>query len=206
MPEAPRSYRIILPPAWVRIPVGTGTDEAINALLDAQFAGLPMDKYGPRRSRLEKGLRETADGARSTGGIDLVFPAGTPWQVPVSAGIVVSRSRAVERMIGSPAELLTAIASGQPDATLVETGAGVAVRSFVDHRDGQTTASTDVAKLFSMNYTWLIPELPDELLIASFSVSGETNDDYAPIVTALTTLVDVMLQSVTWDYSKEEAA
>ncbi len=206
MSESPRSYRIILPPAWIRIPVGDGTEAAIGELLDAQFAGAPMDKYGPRRSRVEASIRDAAASARESGGIDLIFPIGTPWMVPVSAGIVISRNAAPQTWSVGPAEVLKSISASIPGSSLVETSAGTAVRETTDHRAGLTKDPVSIARLFTMTYTWLIPQTANELFLATFSVTGETTEDYAPIVEALTTLVDAMLQSVVWDYPGSETA
>jgi len=199
--STPYTYRLILPPWWVRVPIGDGVEEAVATLLDRQFEGLPNDKYGPVKSRMSSTLIETARKARVTGGLDFIFPLGTPWQVPVSAGIVISRAT-LGSSFGTGADAIIAhLLSTTRGATQVETSAGAAVRLQEEH----AATETEVARLRTVRYQWAVPHTDNAILIANFTISGVGSAEFAPIVEALTTLIDTMLGALEWQAQKETA-
>lgn len=192
-------YRLILPPTWVMIPLREGTDAAIEAIVARQFDSLPRDKYGPNRRRLTEMLQGVAEKARKEGGLDLVFPIAQPWRVPVSAGIVMSERYNLAPSPDAAADLFREMANAS-GATQVDTNAGPAIRELTDHDpDADDADRRGLVRLRTVQHTWPVPERPGGFLIGTLSISGEANDDYAPVTEALTTLGDVMMQALTWD-------
>lgn len=88
--DPPRSYTVLLPPGWQRLPVGQGGHEAIRAVLDHTFRNVPPDTAGPFRCELEKVLLAQLEQARRQHGLDLYLPVGGLRGRPVAASFIVS--------------------------------------------------------------------------------------------------------------------
>ncbi|MEU6826261.1 hypothetical protein ABZ921_37085 [Streptomyces atriruber] len=103
---APRGYQLILPPEWARIPMRTGTDEAIRALVDDAFetlpADAPRDKVGPYRRELERRLKDAVKEARKAEALDLYLPVERMHGIAVPASIVVSEMRFPDEVAVDP--------------------------------------------------------------------------------------------------------
>jgi hypothetical protein len=84
-------YRIVLPPGWAQIPLRSGTDEVIEAILNAVTAGLPADlDVVDQRAAVAARLREVAATARANSGIHLYLPVAQVHGVAVAASFVVA--------------------------------------------------------------------------------------------------------------------
>src|ERR1039457_1535078 len=92
--RAATGYSVVLPPGWRKIPLRTGTEKAIRAVVREAFTRLPRDappdKVGPHRLQLERTLTRMVRDARGKGGIDLYLPAGPVYGAPLAASFIVS--------------------------------------------------------------------------------------------------------------------
>ncbi len=86
----PRSYSVLLPPGWQRVPVDDGARQVLRSILDEAFADVPRDTAAPFRGELEKALLAQVDSARRENGIDLYLPVGGLRGRPIAASFVVS--------------------------------------------------------------------------------------------------------------------
>ncbi|MGH3857025.1 MAG: hypothetical protein ACRDR6_26800 [Pseudonocardiaceae bacterium] len=93
----PAGYTLVLPPAWRKIPVRRGTDQAIRAIVDQVFSNLPTnvprDKVAPYRKEVQRQLTSAAGRARRSGAVDLYLPVEL--MLRCSGRGVVHRVRAV---------------------------------------------------------------------------------------------------------------
>ena len=225
-PEAPdsavitappaRSYRVIIPPTWAMIPVGDAADAAIDALIEERFAGLPLDSYGPRKTRLGNALRDGVLAARKVGGVDVIIPTSTPWQVPLSVGIVMSQIPSKASSALEANALVARMQADRPGSTIVETRAGNALREVLDHKapatapatseDGPTVAGSELLSgLRTIYYSWPVPDNNGGTLVAACTIAGGRNVEYVPITEALTELFDVMMETLVWATANKEA-
>jgi hypothetical protein len=89
---APRlGYRLVWPPGWARIPLHSGTEEAIEAILDAAVAALPPDAVdvAERRAQVGAYLRSTV-AAYDENCLHLYLPVEAAHGVVVPASFVVA--------------------------------------------------------------------------------------------------------------------
>jgi hypothetical protein len=87
---APRSYRLVVPDSWFRIPLGDEKERqaAARALTDRVFRGID---HTPRlRTRLLGGLNDQAAAARAAGGLELYMSMLEAAGFPLSASLLVS--------------------------------------------------------------------------------------------------------------------
>jgi hypothetical protein len=82
-------YRIVLPPVWAGIPLLSGTEEAIAAILDAAAAELPAPPDPDRRGQVADQLRTAAAEARANNGVHLYLPIATVHDITTPATIAV---------------------------------------------------------------------------------------------------------------------
>lgn len=179
------------------LPVGEGADKAIDAFLDGRFADAPRDSSAPLKARLRNALRVLAKDAERVGGIDMIMPIGTPWNAPMSAGIVLSVAGTRAPAGESAAELLDALAVGSPGSIKVETNAGSAVREQIEISRGDVEADA-IVPMRTVHHNWPIPAQPGRFLIGSLTVSGSGDPELEPLIDALTGLYDAMMGSLEW--------
>lgn len=168
------SYRIVVPPGWILLPVRDRSDDELRAAILERYRDLPRDSAGPLIARLADAVIDAARRARDAGAVDIVMPLGTPWRVPVSASIALA--------IGTDATT--------PSGAVVETEAGPAWRD--------TPPSDSEATRRRIGYTWRIPDTVDGLLFATASVVGGDDPELAPVVDALADLCEAILATVRW--------
>ncbi|MGV8967026.1 MAG: hypothetical protein ACOH2F_12185 [Cellulomonas sp.] len=198
MRERAGSYRLVLPPTWVMLPVGDASQRAIDTLLDEQFGHQTTPRDLTNRRRLTESLRALVAGARASGGLDVIFPLVIPWQVPLSAGIVMSELRSTAPSDLAVAALMGSMQRSRPGSTLAETQAGVALREVVDHPTAVEVDAEALTALRTVYYTWPQRDAPGSFLISALTISGQAIAEFAPIVDALTELNDVMMQTLVW--------
>jgi hypothetical protein len=84
-------YRILLSPGWAQIPLRSGTEEAITAILDAVTAGRRADaELTADRERVAEQLRAAAKTARDNRGVHLYLPITTIHGLVAPASFVVA--------------------------------------------------------------------------------------------------------------------
>jgi hypothetical protein len=82
-------YRIVLPPGWATIPLRSGTDEAIAAIISKAAASLDDDAT-QRGEQVAARLREAAAAARRQCGRYLYLPVAAINGAPIAASFVVA--------------------------------------------------------------------------------------------------------------------
>ena len=89
-----RSYSMIFPAPWRRIPLRGDVKGAVERIVDSVVARTPPhispDEVAPKRHWLERQLLDQALDAQSNGGVDLYLPVEDWHGFLVSASIVVS--------------------------------------------------------------------------------------------------------------------
>ena len=168
------SYRIVLPPGWLLLPVRDRSDDELRRLITEQYDHLPRDSAGPLISRLADTVIDAARQARQVDVVDILLPLGTPWRAPISTSIALAVGRD----------------DAEPVGEVVETAAGDAHRS-VRERPARS--------LRRVEYVWQVPDADGLLLVATFSIVGDDDDELQPIVDALTGLCDAILTTLRWE-------
>lgn len=112
----PRSYRLVVPDSWFRIPLEDERERrgAARALTDRVFRG--VDGAPRLRTQLLGRLNDEASAARAAGGLELYLSMMEAAGFPLSASLVVSL------IAGPPAETGGAEAAGSLGALLREDG------------------------------------------------------------------------------------
>ncbi len=187
---APPSYRLILPPGFLLIPVARSTDDDIADLVRKHYRDLPRDSYGPQIDRTAAQLVASARSARDAGVLDLIVPMGVPWRAPVSLAIAISTGPAPVPAVGD------AEPSASEVSETVSTSAGEAVRAT--ERFALPENADEMAPLMRMRFQWPIPDSDRELL-AVCTISGKADPELAPIVDGLAELGDLLLRTLRWD-------
>ncbi|MGH3166372.1 MAG: hypothetical protein ACRDN0_10825 [Trebonia sp.] len=192
-------YSLVLPPAWRKIPVRSGTGKAIRQIVDQVFAGLPKkvprDKVTPYRIELTRQLTDAARRARQQGGADLYLPVELQHGTLVAASFIVSEG-SVPSPDGDlePAHVLATLAvesGGRP----VTVGGAPAVRS-------EQVAPPDPDKGIEfgsrrVDYILPVPGDAQRWLIAAFSAlgAGDPEDKFAGLVVEL---FDAIMSTFRW--------
>ncbi|MCR2827979.1 hypothetical protein [Microbacterium sp. zg.Y909] len=176
------SYRVVLPPGWLLLPVRDRSDDELRRLITDQYAHLPRDSAGPYIGRLADAIVDGARQARELDVIDILLPLGTAWQAPVSTSIAIAIGRDDD---------------AEPAGEVVETSAGAAWRVQTE-RPAQA--------LRRVEYVWRVPDATGLLLVASFSIVGDDDPELQPIVDALTGLCDALVATVRWDADQPATA
>jgi hypothetical protein len=84
-------YHIVLPPGWAQIPLRSGTEAAVEAILDSITAGRPLDDaLLARRSSIVEDLLKAAAAARECRGLHLYLPVTAIHGLVVAASFVVA--------------------------------------------------------------------------------------------------------------------
>lgn len=184
-------YHLILPPGWVLLPVRDEAGKAIKDHVESLFDPGQRDRTAHARRALRTSLEEIASSARESGGVDLIMPLSMPWPMPLSASIVTSQHPT------------------SPDISVgdaFETGAGIARRELQDVTAAEEAnqgpapddTSAPVVPLRRVTYQWAVPDRA-ETFLASMAVSGQDLPEHRPLVDAITTLVDTIMSTLTWD-------
>lgn len=99
MESAPRSYRLVVPDSWFRIPLEDEKQrrDAARALTNRVFHGI--DDASRLRTRLLRQLNDQASAAQAAGGLELYVSMLEAAGFPLSASLLVSL------LAGPPAEI-----------------------------------------------------------------------------------------------------
>lgn len=171
---APQGYELILPPEWARIPMRAGTKEAVRAIVDDAFAGLPADtppdRVGPYRRELERRLNNAVEEARRAETLDLYLPLE-------------------RRLLEAPGR------AAQTSSVEVDNVPGVRTeRTAQADQDGSELASRRVA------YVVPVPEDPGRWVSVVFSTvgAGRPDDELSDLFVEL---FDAMMSTFRWSRS-----
>jgi hypothetical protein len=177
-----QSYRLVLPPPWVRVPLGAGAAERVHEIVEQAAAQAPKemspDQLGPLKRELERRMLTQLTAAADTGGLDHYFPLG-----PVH-GIHLGASFFVASVVppGATAELtpdalaggvLAELVATTPGASAVEIAGAVWVRTEdVVPPDQERAADVDVPTR-RVTYLTAVPDDPQQWVLVSFSTIGD---------------------------------
>ncbi|MEJ1200777.1 MULTISPECIES: hypothetical protein [unclassified Streptomyces] len=199
---APHGYQLILPPEWVRIPMRSGTDQAIRSIVDDAFAELPAnaphDRIGPYRRETERRLAEAVKEARRAEALDLYLPLERMHGIAVPASIVVSEMKFPEQVAVDPSavahRLLEAPGRGG-ETSVVELDGVRAVRT-------ERTVAADApggGELASRRVDYVVPVPADHgrWLGIVFSTLGAGDPEDA-IADLFVELFDAMMTTFQW--------
>ena len=204
VPEAKMTiagYNLILPPGWERIPVRSGTSQAIKQILDDRLrtlsAKVSRDAVTPYRVMIEGNLRKIAAEARKHGGLDLYLPVDFRNGSLIAASFVISQGTLAGGGDGNPAPaaLLTALTEDDNTAAPVGVDGGPALRREhlvpADASRGTEYGSRRV------DYVMPLPGDGSRWLVAAFSavVSETTPDWFAKL---LVELFDAIMSTFRW--------
>lgn len=201
LPPLTAGYTIVLPPAWRKIPVRSGTDKAIKEIVDQAFANLPKDiprdKVTPYRMELGRQLTDAARRARQQGGTELYLPVELEHGTLIAASFVVS-----EGSVGSPSgedldpAQIVALMTAEADdgrAVTVDGAAGMRTEHVAppDPGSGADFGSRRV------DYVISVPGDARRWLIVAFSAlgAGDPDDKFAKL---LVELFDAIMSTFRW--------
>lgn len=187
-------YALVLPPGWARIPLRTGTEQTIDAIVDRTFAGLPRDQVASLRRDLQVRLRELTTAARRGNGLDVYLPTERLHGFTAGASFVVAEVAfdSTERL--EPA-LLIARLTGAESSSPVQVGGVVGVRSekvAPPRPDG----GEDVGSR-RIDYAFPVPGDDDRWVLVSFSTIGQ-GDPGDALADLLVELFDAIMTTFRW--------
>jgi hypothetical protein len=175
---APRDFIVLLPPAWIRIPIDGREGARAAALATAKVSDLPEPQRSQAREKLQRMIKTVLRQARQAGGTDVLMSLAARDGVPIAASCLVSY---INEGTPVPLDLLADnLAADGGDARLTE----IARRPAVRHRH----VDPPVTRL---DYMMTLPGKPG-LLTFAFSTPME------PLADALVMLFDSMMESLRW--------
>ena len=190
-----RSYRVVLPEPWRRIPTGPGRKERIGEIVEQAAARLPRDvppdQAGPWRRELERRMTTDVQAAADNGAVDVYIPSDTWHGFLVGASFVVSvvapPGMVPEGATGEDAAalLLTELSAGEgADLMNVDGTPWVRVES-VEEAD-PARADIDVGTR-RVEYLTPHPDIPQRWIIVAFSCTGagDPTDEVADVTVRL---------------------
>jgi hypothetical protein len=188
-------YRIVLPPGWAQIPLRSGTDEVIEAILDAVTADLPdAVDLADQRNWVAARLREAAAAARANNGTHLYLPVAQAHGRTVAASFVVAEIGfgSVEPL---DPELLVARLAADPNAAQVSIDGYAASRAETVHPADSGRGAPVPSR--RVDYLMPFPDDPDRWLAVACSAlqlgDGEQNTSAAWIE-----LFDAIMTTFRW--------
>jgi hypothetical protein len=181
-----QSYRVVLPPPWVRVPLGPEARDRVHDIVEQAAAQapkeMPPDQLGPLKRELERRMLAQLAAAAERGGLDHYFPLGPMHGIHLGASFFV----AAVTPPGGSAELtpdalaggvLTELVASTPGATAVEIARTVWVRTEgVVAPDPDRTDGVDMPAR-RVTYLTAVPDDPQQWILVSFSTMGDGDPD-----------------------------
>ena len=169
-------YRLVLPPGWQRIPVRSGSAEAIRQILDERIAALPRnlprDRVAKARAELKGRLRRQIAAARQASAVDLYLPVDLMHGALVGASFLVSEGPygAGAGLDADPMMVVASLAAQGRGASMAAVGGVPAVRT-------ERAAPADPAREIELgsrrvDYVVPVPRRPGRWLMVAFSTVG----------------------------------
>ncbi|WP_432095121.1 hypothetical protein [Streptomyces sp. bgisy100] len=210
---APRGYQLVLPPGWVRIPLRSGTKEALEKILFSQMGqvpeGIPRDDAMRFRLDMRRQIEKQARAARRNGGLDLYLPVRPRGGTFLMASFIVAEMPIGQDRAAPPEAVLAQLADDDgPDrsATTVElVGAPAIRRSYRSTPDAEelrsAPAAVQQAALPAYRVEYVIPVAEDvgRWISINFSTPGDGNLD-SEFTGALVELFDAIVGTFKWSY------
>jgi len=181
-------FTILLPPAWVRIPVDQRTDHVFTDLIAGVVAQAPPERRARLSTMLTSAANRSIAGARAAGAIDLILSFATVDGLPIPASIACFRITPPEALGSTPEATLLSFAS--PGSRAVEIDGTPAIRRVSD--SGQTD---DVPAHRAIHYVVRHPDTHEWLLITA-SILVIDDADFAEVLDAIEILIDAMASTI----------
>ena len=198
---AARGYRLVLPPGWRRIPLRTGTDAAVQDILDRSFEGLPADRFGPIRREVARRLDSVIRSARQTHGLDLYLPVDRVHGVTLPASFLVGETTFATG--GESAEVLSVLLTGRTSSPVLVDGAA-AVR--IDRPAAETPRAADeLAATRRVEYLVPVPGRVARWVTVGFSTTAPQDGQDGDLATILVDLFDAVMTTWRWTGAEEPA-
>lgn len=197
--DPPVGYTIVLPPAWRKIPVRQGTEQAIRAIVDQAWRNLPTnvprDKVAPYRKELERQLASAVRQARRSGAVDLYLPVELMHGAPIAASFIVSEGSLGSVTDIEPEMIISYLASGRDDNRAVTVDGAIGVRLERTARPDQSQGIEHGSR--RVDYAISVPAEADRWVVVAFSTlgGGDPDDQYATI---LVELFDAIMSTFRW--------
>lgn len=204
------SYRLVLPPPWVRVPLGEETAEQVRALVEraaeAAPREMPPDQLGPFKRELERRFMRQFEAAAAHGALDHYLPAAPVHGIHLGASFFVALARPEGGDGVDPREFVGGVLAERgsgPDARTVEIDGSVWVRTeSTVAPDDDLAPGVDVGTR-RVTYLTAVPEAPGQWIVVSFSSIGD--GDPASDLTSITVeLFDAIMS--TWRWVRDGAA
>ena len=190
-----RSYRVVLPEPWRRIPTGPGRSERIAEMVAEAATRLPRDvppdQAGPWRRELERRMTADVQAAADNGAVDVYLPSDTWHGFLIGASFIVS--------LVAPPGLVPDGATGEEAAALLITelaaGEGADLMSIdgtpwvrVESVEEADPARADIdVGTRRVEYLTPHPDIPQRWIIVAFSCTGagDPTDEVADVTVRL---------------------
>jgi hypothetical protein len=188
-------YRIVLPPGWAQIPLRSGTDQVIEAILDAVTADLPEAvDMADQRNWVAARLREAATAARANNGIHLYLPVAQAHGATVAASFVIADIRFGSAEPLDP-ELLVARLAADPNGVQVTIdGQAVSRADTVCPADPARGAPLPSRRV---DYLMPFPDDPDRWLAVTCS-APQLGDGEQNVSATWIELFDAIMTTFRW--------
>jgi hypothetical protein len=192
---APSGYTLVLPPGWRRIPLRSGTDEAIAEIVEHSFAGTAPRPLEAERELLRSHLHGVASAAAANSGLDLYLPTELFHGFTVAASFVVAELSfgSVERP--DPGLVLARVVSHRDGTLTVTVGGTTGART-------ESVAAPDPSRdapfaSRRVDYVLPVPKDDDRWLVVTFSTigQGDPQDEFAGL---LVDLFDAIMTTFRW--------
>ncbi|MCK6209433.1 hypothetical protein KZX45_02615 [Georgenia sp. EYE_87] len=191
-------FSIVVPPGWVRIPVGKGSRQAVTAVLDRTFAGIEDPRVAGLRRQLQTAITRQVRAAAAQSGVELYLPVERVHGVTVPASAIVSLPRL--EPAEDPADVLLAVVARRPGAEVVEIGGAPAVRTL-EHLAGSGAVGVgEEGAPARRQLTYYLAEAGAgaRYAVVSASILEGPDDGGAAVADAVTELIDAMLTTFRW--------
>ncbi|MFC7896392.1 hypothetical protein [Streptomyces sp. NPDC057381] len=209
----PRSYELILPPGWVRIPLRKGTKEALEKILFSHMGqvpeGIPRDDAMRFRLDMRRQLERQARAAKRNGGLDLYLPVLPRGGIFLMASFIVAELPIGQVHAAPPQAVITQLANEDVPggtATKVDVAGAPALRrdygSTLEEEKPSPSAKTvqQVAlPTRRVDYVIPVPDDPGRWISINFSTPGDGDID-SEFTDVLVELFDAVVATFKWSY------
>jgi hypothetical protein len=195
-------YRVALPHPWQQIPLDETMGAAVDAIVDGAVqripADVPPDQVAQTRIKLENMLLKDLRRAKDNGGVDYYLPTDLMHGEQLNASFLVSTvtpdASATDDMTG---RVLTALINASEDATPVDAGGTVWVRSSSVVETTPEDLVKDSVRARKVEYTTAVPGDQRRWIIVSFTTIGDGNPD-SELTGLMVELFDAIMSTWRW--------